>query len=161
MDDNSKEIQVKLSPVASIVVLVVIGLIGGGIYLVKPELLHKLPITTNLKGGSLDTLTKENYLPQIESSLKLMLRGQLLTQLANSGASQAEFDALSEIKIVSISAEPIGYFKSENAFWMEKDLRTVKIKVRFTAGGKSYNANGDFTVSGASDRISLGSVKVI
>lgn len=160
-DDNTHETNIKLSPTASIAVLLIMAVIGGGIYFVKPELLNKLPISTNFGTGSLDTLSKDNYFPQIENTLKLRLKSDLLMKLANRQATQAEYDALDKITINSIKAEPVGYFKNERAFWMEKNFRTVKFQVSFTAAGKQYQATGDFSVSGASDGIALGSVKVL
>ncbi|GHB90922.1 hypothetical protein [Cerasicoccus arenae] len=153
MDNNSADFQVKLSPIASIAVILILLLGTGGLYLAKPELFAK--ITKQATNTSMKTLSQESYLPQIESSLKTFLKSAVIRQLIENKATQTEFDAVKDIQIESINADPRGYFKNELAFWHSTDLRNVELKIGFKTGGKSYQAEGEFTVSGASDRISM------
>jgi len=158
MSEGNANVEFKLSPLATVALIIVLAIGAGVVYMVKPELFSKY--ISQATSGKVDTLPKDSYYSKIEESLKLRLQAELLTTLAARQAPQAEYDAIKEIKITSITAEPIGYFKNERAFWKASDLRQVDIKLSFTAGGKKYKATGDFTVSGVSDHIALGSVTV-
>ena len=153
-----KETEITLSPVAALACIILLLIAAGGVYIVKPELFNKY--LGQVTSGTVDTLPRDSYLPQLEPNLKLMLKAQLLTEHIKSGAAQTQFDAIDGIKIDSITAEPIGYYQNELAFWNDRTLRTVKFSMSFSAGGQQYQAEGDFTVSGTADRISLGSVRL-
>jgi hypothetical protein len=157
MSESGSRIELKLSPAASVGLVVCLLIAGGVVYLVKPEWIEQL--TSQL--GSTDVLSKSRYYPEIEENLKIYLRSAVINDLVARKASQAEFNAIRNVEIGDIRAEPLTYFRNELDFWQRRDLRRVDLLIRFRAGGRDYTAEGEMTVSGASNNITLSDVSLV
>jgi hypothetical protein len=156
MSENKKSFELKLSPAASVIVVVGLLIAGGAVYMVKPELFEGV-----LDFKRMEVLTEEKYLSAIEEDLNLYLRSAVVQKLIAEGASQTDFNALGAIEIVSIKADPVDYFANERAFWMSRESRRVRFETRFKVGGESYSGQGEFRVDGIANRISFTNAELV
>jgi hypothetical protein len=143
--DNSTNFTLRLSPLASTILIIVLLLVGGGVYLIKPELFKGVTATGSAK------VSPEKLLPKIEGGLELYLHGEVLKRLIAQNAGQAELNASKEITFTELNFNPRGYFATEREFWARRDRRIIDYNVSFQAGGKPYTAAGEIWVDGAND----------
>ncbi|MEE4330407.1 MAG: hypothetical protein V2J10_06030, partial [Wenzhouxiangella sp.] len=145
-----------LSPFAAAVLIGLLLFAGGMVFVIKPDLFNQW-----VQVGGFETLDTTRVLPELEEDLKLHARSALLRELADRGATQAEFDAVGTVDIESFRADPLGYYRREMDFWRDRGTRRVDYHLTFNAGGSTREATGSFTVSGRSNRMTFTDLRLL
>lgn len=86
----------------------------------------------------------------LEGDLQNFLRLELIKEAAAQNASQDRFDALTDLKISAVTADPQGYYRHRIDFYQDRKERYVDLELRFNEPvGEERTATGSAVLSRA------------
>ena len=105
-----------------------------------------------LTAGPEDIVDVSTMRAALDDNLQNFLRLELIKEAAAQNASQDRFDALANLQIIEVTADPQGYYRRRLDFYQDRKERYVDLEMRFhEAVGGERTATGSAVLSRAGD----------